>query len=170
MPARARGNHRGSRSPRNDDAFRLPALGAVEAASRGRHRRGAAPERCGMTHPLHAANGRHVVGIGGAPLPRPPSTMAAADINLVSGRQLRAARVLAGLTQAQLAEQLGCHERACRYWEAKGDDRPTSTTSILQKIEAALLANSVVVFCEPSPGARLSQRFRGSQELPINGK
>jgi hypothetical protein len=32
--------------------------------------------------------------------------------NIVSGRQLRAARVLTGLTQAQLAQQAGFHERA----------------------------------------------------------
>jgi transcriptional regulator with XRE-family HTH domain len=98
--------------------------------------------------------------------------MTAADINLVSGRQLRAARVLAGLTQAQLAEQVGCHERACRYWEAKGDDRPTSTTSILQKIEAALLANGVVVFREPSPGARIviSQILRIADERQIGSE
>ena len=51
--------------------------------------------------------------------------------NIVSGRQLRAARVLAGLTQAQLAQQAGFHERACRYWEAQGDDPPTSTPSSL---------------------------------------
>ena len=51
--------------------------------------------------------------------------------NIDSGRQLRAARVLAGLTQAQLAQQAGFHERACRYWEAQGDDPPTSTPSSL---------------------------------------
>ena len=58
--------------------------------------------------------------------------------NIDSGRQLRAARVLAGLTQAQLAQQAGFHERACRYWEARGDDPPTTTPSSLAKIEAAL--------------------------------
>src|SRR4051794_7273366 len=58
--------------------------------------------------------------------------------NIVSGWQLRAARVLAGLTQAQLAQQAGFHERACRYWEARGNDPPTTTPSSLAKIEAAL--------------------------------
>jgi transcriptional regulator with XRE-family HTH domain len=76
--------------------------------------------------------------------------------NIVSGRQLRAARVLAGLTQAQLAQQAGFHERACRYWEARGDDPPTTTPSSLAKIEAALGRNGVAVFRDPTPGARLA--------------
>src|SRR6266566_4292263 len=70
--------------------------------------------------------------------------------NIVSGRQLRAARVLAGLTQAQLAQQAGFHERACRYWEARGDDPPTTTPSSLAKIEAALGRNGVAVFRDPT--------------------
>jgi len=37
--------------------------------------------------------------------------------NIVTGRQLRAARILAGLTQKQLAQAVGVHERAARYWE-----------------------------------------------------
>ena len=56
--------------------------------------------------------------------------------SIVSGRQLRAARVLAGLTQAQFAAKAGFHERACRYWEAKGDQPPTSVPSTLAKINA----------------------------------
>jgi transcriptional regulator with XRE-family HTH domain len=48
-------------------------------------------------------------------------------MNIISGRQLRAARVLAGLTQRQLADAIGVHERAVRYWEAKEDRPPTST-------------------------------------------
>jgi transcriptional regulator with XRE-family HTH domain len=39
--------------------------------------------------------------------------------NIVTGRQLRAARILAGLTQKQLAQAVGVHERAARYWELK---------------------------------------------------
>src|SRR5262245_48950122 len=77
--------------------------------------------------------------------------------NIVSGRQLRAARVLAGLTQKELAVQAGFHERACRYWEARGDAPPTTTPSSLEKIEAALGRNGVAVFCDPTPGVRLLQ-------------
>ena len=75
--------------------------------------------------------------------------------NIVSGRQLRAARVLAGLTLAQLAQQAGFHERACRYWEARGDDPPTTTPSSLAKIEAALGRNGVAGFSRhPAHGLR----------------
>jgi transcriptional regulator with XRE-family HTH domain len=75
--------------------------------------------------------------------------------NIITGRQLRAARVLAGLTQRQLASAVGVHERAARYWELKEDKSPTATPSSLQKIEAALRQHGVIVFAAPTPGARL---------------
>jgi DNA-binding transcriptional regulator YiaG len=78
--------------------------------------------------------------------------------SIVSGRQLRAARVLAGLTQAQFAAKTGFHERACRYWEAKGEWPPTSVPSTLEKINAALEAVGVVAFREPTPGVRIAAR------------
>ena len=56
--------------------------------------------------------------------------------NIITGRQLRAARILAGLTQKQLAQAVGVHERAARYWELKEDKTPTSTPNSLEKIEA----------------------------------
>jgi transcriptional regulator with XRE-family HTH domain len=59
--------------------------------------------------------------------------------NVVTGRQLRAARLLAGLTQRQLALAVGVHERAARYWELKENKLPTSTPDNLEKIEAVLL-------------------------------
>ena len=43
--------------------------------------------------------------------------------NIITGRQLRAARILAGLTQKQLAQAVGVHERAARYWELKETKR-----------------------------------------------
>jgi transcriptional regulator with XRE-family HTH domain len=75
--------------------------------------------------------------------------------NIVTGRQLRAARILAGLTQRQLAQAVGVHERAARYWELKENKPPTSTTSILEEIEAVLRNHGVIVFALPTPGARL---------------
>ncbi len=78
--------------------------------------------------------------------------------SIVSGRQLRAARVLAGLTQAQLAAKAGFHERACRYWEGRGDEPPTSVPSTLEKINEALKAVGVVAFREPTPGVRIAER------------
>jgi hypothetical protein len=76
--------------------------------------------------------------------------------NIVSGRQLRAARVLAGLTQAQLAAAAGHHENACRYWESRGENPPTCIDSTLDRIELALADHGVVVFSKPTPGARLA--------------
>jgi transcriptional regulator with XRE-family HTH domain len=76
--------------------------------------------------------------------------------NIVTGRQLRAARILAGLTQRQLAQAVGVHERAARYWELKENKAPTSTPSILEEIEIVLRNHGVVVFATPTPGARLA--------------
>lgn len=38
----------------------------------------------------------------------------------VSGAMLRAARVLAGMTQAELATAAGLHAKSVAYWERKG--------------------------------------------------
>lgn len=81
--------------------------------------------------------------------------------NIISGRQLRAARILAGLTQKQLAQAVGVHERAARYWESKGHKASTSTPSSLEKIEAVLRAHGVVVFATPTAGARLATDIAG---------
>ena len=78
-------------------------------------------------------------------------------MSIITGRQLRAARILAGLTQKQLAEKVGVNERAARYWELKEHRAPTSTISSLEKIEAALFAHGVIIFSEPTPGARLAK-------------
>jgi len=58
--------------------------------------------------------------------------------NIVSGRQIRAARMLVGLTQADLARAAECHPRSVRYWESKGSNRPTNVASTLDSIEQAL--------------------------------
>jgi transcriptional regulator with XRE-family HTH domain len=84
--------------------------------------------------------------------------------NIVTGRQLRAARILAGLTQKQLAQGVGVHERAARYWEMKECKQPTLIEDHLGKAEAVLLDNGVIVFSLPTPGARLSSH------LPLRGK
>ena len=78
--------------------------------------------------------------------------------NIVTGRQLRAARILAGLTQKQLAQAVGVHERAARYWESKEDEAPTSTVDLLEKAEAVLRDKGVIVFATPTAGVRLVNR------------
>jgi DNA-binding XRE family transcriptional regulator len=75
--------------------------------------------------------------------------------NVVSGRQIRAGRALAGLTQAELARAAGCHPRSVRYWEAKDTNPPTNVVSTLDSIEQALIRHGVVPFAIPKPGVRL---------------
>ena len=77
-------------------------------------------------------------------------------LNIVTGRQLRAARILAGLTQRQLAQAVGVHERAARYWEIKEGKPPTSTPDTLQKIETVLRDYGVIVFSTPTAGVRFA--------------
>ena len=82
--------------------------------------------------------------------------MAVYSRNFCTGRQLRAARVLAGLTQRTLGAALGVDERAVRFWERKHDRRPTSAPND-RRIEVVLLDHGVVLFAEPTPGARLAK-------------
>lgn len=82
--------------------------------------------------------------------------MTALKSNLVSGRQLRAARMLTGLTQARLSTEAGFAPRACRYWEGRGDGPPTTVPQSLESIEAALWRHGVEVFSNPTPGCRLA--------------
>ncbi len=74
--------------------------------------------------------------------------------NIATGRQLRAARVLAGMSQQQFAKAIGVNERAIRYWEARHNEMPTTTT-LLDDAEQVLLQRGVIVFARPTPGARL---------------
>ena len=80
--------------------------------------------------------------------------------NIISGRQLRAARILAGLTQKQLARAVGVHERAARYWELKENKAPTSTPDTLEKIEAVLRDHGVIAFSTPTAGVRVASNCR----------
>ena len=79
--------------------------------------------------------------------------------NLVTGRQLRAARVLAGLTQKTLAAALGLNERAVRLWERKHDRRPTGAPNDA-RIEEVLLDRGVILISQPTPGARLAEGLK----------
>ena len=83
--------------------------------------------------------------------------MARYSKNLVKGRQLRAARVLAGLTQRTLGAVVGVDERAVRFWERRHHSKP-SRGRYHARIEQALLEHGVILFSEPSPGARLAAK------------
>jgi transcriptional regulator with XRE-family HTH domain len=71
--------------------------------------------------------------------------------NLVSTKQLKAARALAGLTQDQLGAAMGLNGRMVRFWERRIPTNPRK----LVRLEQALMARGVVVFSEPSVGAML---------------
>jgi hypothetical protein len=76
--------------------------------------------------------------------------------NIVSGRQLRAARTLAGLTQSELSTEAGFAARACGYWESRGHNLPTNVPQSLEAIESVLRRYGVELFAYPSRGCRLA--------------
>ena len=71
--------------------------------------------------------------------------------DLVSCRQLKAARALAGLTQRDLGQVIGVDERQIRFWERR---IPTSVKK-RAAIIAALEAHSVMLLSHPSIGVFL---------------
>jgi transcriptional regulator with XRE-family HTH domain len=73
---------------------------------------------------------------------------------IVTGRQLRAARVLAGLTQRGLGEVTGVDERQIRFWERRVFSKPPRER-LRAHIERVLCEHGVILFAEPTPGARL---------------
>ena len=74
--------------------------------------------------------------------------------NVVSARQLRTARVFAGLTQAQFAKAVGIDEGSLRYCELNDDGLPALTAAVLEMIEDVLLQNGVVLSSVPTTGLR----------------
>jgi hypothetical protein len=54
-----------------------------------------------------------------------------------------------------------------RYWELKETKAPTTTTHLLKKAEAVLRDRGVIIFSEPTPGARLATSDR--VKLPLRG-
>jgi hypothetical protein len=75
--------------------------------------------------------------------------------NIVSARQLRAARVMTGLTQRQLSIEAGFNPRAAKYWESQVDCLPTTIPENLAAIEETLRRHGVEVSAKPTPGVRL---------------
>jgi len=74
---------------------------------------------------------------------------------IVTGRQLRAARTLAGLTQCELATKSGFAPRAAKYWERQDNKLPTDVPQSLDAVEKTLREHGVEVFSTPTPGCRL---------------
>jgi DNA-binding XRE family transcriptional regulator len=69
-----------------------------------------------------------------------------------TGNMIAAARMLAGWTQAQLAEAAGLHERTVRKWEA--EPTPWRKGYALSRMQQALATRGVIIFLRPTPGVR----------------
>ena len=69
--------------------------------------------------------------------------------NIITGRQLRAARILAGLTP----KTIGSSSRRSR------------TRRALEKIEAVLRTHGVIVFATPTAGVRLATDVAAHREI-----
>ena len=69
-----------------------------------------------------------------------------------TGRQLAAARALAGITQEQLAEQAGLHVNNIRYMERQ---QRITTGHSSERVAEALANEGVIFFTLPTCGIRL---------------
>jgi hypothetical protein len=58
---------------------------------------------------------------------------------------------------------VGISKRAARYSELKNNKAPTSTPSLLQKIEIMLRDHGVIAFATPTAGARLADDVAGER-------
>ena len=75
--------------------------------------------------------------------------------SLRTGRQLKAARALAGIKPVELAKAAGLHVNSIRYMERK--DHITNTWSTIERVVAALEGFGVVLVSDPTPGVCLNR-------------
>lgn len=83
---------------------------------------------------------------------------------LTTGYQLRAARSLVGLDQADVAARAGVNVNTIRSMEAKGADVLTSGLDVVRKVQAALEAAGVQFIPENGGGAGVRLRDRSRPE------
>ena len=74
---------------------------------------------------------------------------------LSTGNQLRAARALAGMDQAELAERAGVHVNTIRAMEGKGEAMLKSALDVVTRVQAALEAAGIELQNHGRPGVRL---------------
>lgn len=79
---------------------------------------------------------------------------------LVTGNQLKAARALSGVEQADLAARADVHVNTIRKMEAKGAAEITSGADVVRRVQAALEAAGVEFLNHGRPGVRL----RGTEQ------
>ena len=88
---------------------------------------------------------------------------------LVSGEQLKAARILAGLSQEQLAAETGRSLRAITGWESTTGAVPSASLKSSERIEAALRRYGVALYVTPAGGCgveKVPERLLEHGEAP----
>lgn len=81
-----------------------------------------------------------------------------------SGAVLRAARVLAGMTQRELATAASLHPKSIAYWERKGSRGRYGEVGVRRIVEA-LRAHGVEIFGNEGEGVR---RVRNAAHLAVD--
>lgn len=76
-------------------------------------------------------------------------------MTLSTGNQLRAARALLGMDQAELAKQAGVDINTVRNLEARGSEPLGGRVDTLRKVQGALEAAGVEFLNHGQPGVRL---------------
>jgi transcriptional regulator with XRE-family HTH domain len=84
--------------------------------------------------------------------------------NLVSGEQLKAARILAGLSQEQLAMETGRSLRTITGWESTAGATPCASRKSLERLEAALRQYGVALYVTPAGGYGVEKAPAGPLE------
>lgn len=79
---------------------------------------------------------------------------------LTTGNQLKAARALAGLDQATVAEQAGVNVNTIRNMESKAGSTLTSGVDVVRKVQIVLEAAGVEFLNHGRPGVRLNVSSR----------
>lgn len=75
---------------------------------------------------------------------------------ITSGRQIKAARALAGLDQASLARLAGLHRNAVVYWERRDSiEEPPYEPIAVRMMRSALKSAGVITTSDPAPGVQL---------------
>lgn len=82
---------------------------------------------------------------------------------LTTGYQLKAARALVGMEQADLADRSGVAVTTIRKMEWKGPATLTSGLDTIKRVQAALEAAGVEFLNHGQPGVRLAKRVSGEQ-------
>ena len=76
---------------------------------------------------------------------------------LSTGNQLKAARALAGMDQAAVAEGAGVNVNTIRNMEAKGQGTLTSGMDVVRKVQRVLETAGIEFLNDGRPGVRLKE-------------